>query len=429
MGRASSKCRRLVLLLPVAEYSMPALDSPDRSVASTEALPPSQRFEAIDSLRGLALFGVLAVNLVTEFRVSIFTQFLAPVASPTSLDAMASTFVSFALESKAFALFSMLFGLGLAMQADRLAPSGRAGYLLTRRLVVLLGFGLVHLLLIWNGDILTEYALAGLLILPLLRLPNSALIVTATALFAIHVLLVSSPTIVPWPDAAELAAHVARANAVYANGSYREIIRFSFDELRLILPLHVWVFPRTLALFLFGALVWRSGVLRRLNENHGLVAASAAIGLVAGIALTHAAQAGWLVAESAWGAWLTALAPVLMATGYGSLVLWAWQFNPARLLLHPFAAVGRMAFTNYILQSVIFVAIFFGYGLGGFGRWPAAPVLLMGAGVYAMQVLLSMAWLGHFRFGPIEWLWRSLMYARMAPMRRAPGPATAAIVR
>ncbi len=413
----------------VAEYSMSVPDSPGRSVASAAPLPPGQRFGVIDSLRGLALLGVLSVNLVTEFRVSIFAQFLAPVASPTHLDAMASAFVSFALESKAFALFSMLFGLGLAMQADRLAPSGRASYWLTRRLVVLLGFGLAHLLFIWNGDILTEYALAGLLVLPLLRLPNAALMVAATALFAVHVFLISSTSIVPWPDAAQLAAHVARANAVYANGSYREIIRFSFDELRLILPLHAWVFPRTLALFLFGALVWRSGVLRRLNENHALVAASAAIGLVGGIALTYAAQAGWLAADSAWAPWLAALAPVLMATGYGALVLWTWQFNRARLLLHPFAAIGRMAFTNYILQSLIFAAIFFGYGLGGFGRWPAAPVLLMGAGVYAVQVLLSMAWLGHFRFGPIEWLWRSLMYARMAPMRRAPSPATAAIVR
>jgi uncharacterized protein len=253
--------------------------------------------------------------------------------------------------------------------------------------------------------------------------------VAATVLFAFHVLLVSSPSMVPWPDATQLAAHVARASAVYANGGYPEVMRFSFDELRLILPLHVWVFPRTLALFLFGALLWRSGVLRRLNEKCGVVAASAAIGLVGGVALTYAAQAGRLATDTALDAWLTELAPVLMATGYGALVLWTWQFNRARRLLHPFAAIGRMAFTNYILQSLIFAAIFFGYGLGGFGRWPAAPVLLMGAGVYAVQVLLSLAWLGYFRFGPIEWLWRSLMYARMAPMRRAARTATPAIPR
>jgi uncharacterized membrane protein YeiB len=127
-----------------------------------------RRLESIDILRGLALFGVLSVNLVTEFRVSIFEQFLPQARERDLINRAVIWFVHNALELKAFALFSFLFGVGMAMQFERLSNTGRPLYWLTRRLLVLLSFGLIHLLLIWNGDILTEYALARLMVLPLL---------------------------------------------------------------------------------------------------------------------------------------------------------------------------------------------------------------------------------------------------------------------
>jgi len=120
-------------------------------------------------LRGFALFGVLAINLDTEFRVTLYEQFFTERAAG-ALDRLAQTILSLGFEFKAITLFSVLFGVGLAIQFDRLAANPRRTMLLIRRLAVLLGFGLVHLLLVWNGDILTEYAIAGLLILPLLFL-------------------------------------------------------------------------------------------------------------------------------------------------------------------------------------------------------------------------------------------------------------------
>ena len=113
---------------------------------------------------------------------------------------------------------------------------------------------------------------------------------------------------------------------------------------------------------------------------------------------------------------LAAFAPILLAVGYGAVVISAAQGLRAQRLLAPFAAVGRMAFTNYILQSVIFGFVFFGYGLGLFGRIGAAPALLLGIAVYGLQAILSTTWLRQFRFGPLEWLWRTLMYGRMQPM-------------
>ena len=145
--------------------------APD-GAASPRPINPSERIEAIDVLRGIALFGVLAINITSEFRISIFEQFLSHKHPASSLDRIVGTILTLAVDLKAFALFSLLFGIGLAIQFERLAASPRRTMLLVRRLVVLLAFGLIHLCLIWNGDILTEYALAGLLVLPFLFGPR-----------------------------------------------------------------------------------------------------------------------------------------------------------------------------------------------------------------------------------------------------------------
>jgi uncharacterized protein len=114
-----------------------------------------------------------------------------------------------------------------------------------------------------------------------------------------------------------------------------------------------------------------------------------------------------------------AFAPVLLALGYGAAIMALMQFPVARRLLSTFAPAGRMAFTNYLLQSVIFGFIFFGYGLGQFGRMGAATAFVIGVAVYVAQLILSKWWLRRYRFGPIEWLWRTLMYGVAQPMRKA----------
>src|SRR6185369_97528 len=164
--------------------------------STVSPVPPDERLASIDVLRGVALFGVLMVNLVTGFRVSIFQQFLPVEAAASALDRFAEGLVSLVLESKSLALFSLLFGVGLAIQFDRLLVRESAVYWLTRRLAVLLLFGLVHLLFIWNGDILTEYALAGFVALPFLRSPRWMLGLGAASLLALYVAM---PRLLPWP--------------------------------------------------------------------------------------------------------------------------------------------------------------------------------------------------------------------------------------
>src|SRR6476620_6422722 len=166
---------------------------------------PSERIDAIDVLRGVALLGVVAMNVVTEFRVSMFERFLfpkPPAASP--IDSAVETILMLAVDLKALALFSLLFGAGLAIQFERLAKSERRTSLLLRRLVVLLAFGLIHLCLIWNGDILTEYALAGLIFLPFLFGPRWLVAVAALASLGLYLEMQVFPPSGWWPSPAAL---------------------------------------------------------------------------------------------------------------------------------------------------------------------------------------------------------------------------------
>ena len=163
------------------------------------------------------------------------------------------------------------------------------------------------------------------------------------------------------------------------------------------------------ALFLLGALLWRVGLLRDIGRYKQALGVVAVTGIAAGALLTVLSAGGGAGAR---------LATVVLALGYGAAVLWLVQRPVAGRVLGAFAPLGRMAFTNYILQSLIFGFIFFGYGLGQFGRMGAAQALALGLVVYAAQMLLSAWWLGRFRYGPLEWLWRTLMYGRAQPMRR-----------
>ena len=387
--------------------------------AQIAAVAPDERIESIDVVRGIALFGVLIVNLITEFRVSIFQQFLGTTSTQTNLDSMVERIVSLGFEAKAFCLFALLFGVGLAIQYDRLCRLGSPPlYWLFRRLVVLLAIGLVHLLLIWNGDILTDYAVAGLVALPLLLMRARGLLVATASFLALYaagpVLLYSNL----WPDTATLQHHVSLANQVYSSGSFVEVWRFSLQELPLLLPLHIFVFPRTLALFLLGAWLWRAGVLKRPHDFRYQTITAAMVGIVGGAALAAVDSHGFLTRLGA-RPFLNAFTPVLLALGYGAAIMALMQLSLARRLLSTFAPAGRMAFTNYVLQSVILGFIFFGYGLGQFGRMGAATAFVIGVALYIAQMVLSKWWLRHYRFGPIEWLWRTLMYGVVQPMRKA----------
>jgi MFS family permease len=251
------------------------------------------------------------------------------------------------------------------------------------------------------------WSLPVLIVARLLYASRGTLALAAAALFALYLALPALALPLAWPDPAWLGSHVEQANQVVRNGSWWQVTRFSWDELPFLLPLHVHIFPRTLGLFVLGMLAWRCGIFSRAAGHRlAIVRLGCLLGTV-GIALALADTHG-----------LSNLAPVCLALAFAAAILYAVECTSARALLRPFSAIGRMAFTNYIGQSLVFGWLFFGYGLGWFGLLRPAPVLALGIAVYVVQVQLSRLWLRHYRFGPIEWLWRTLMYGARQAMRR-----------
>ncbi|MCP3470165.1 DUF418 domain-containing protein [Bradyrhizobium sp. CCGUVB1N3] len=368
---------------------------------------PSHRVGAIDALRGLALFGVLAINLETEFRISIFQRLLPSAPDPT-LNGIVDAALDLFVDMKAFALFSLLFGVGLAIQFDRLSTSSRRVSLLVRRLLALLLFGVIHLVLIWNGDILTEYALAGFVVLPFLFAPRWMIVTGSGIALSFYVLQPVLPTLITFPDQAAFRVLVRTANDIYANGSFAEVLALRIQELPALLPLHLYIFPRTVGLFLVGALCWRGGLFGDVaRRRRNLLMTVGLLGVAGGLLLAKLAHPSAGLAS-----------PIVLATGYAALVI-AIEQTPTGAWLFRFAEpVGRMAFTNYIVQSIVLGFIFYGYGLGLFGGLGSVAGLLLVVAIYAAQVLVSRLWLARFAYGPIEWLWRALMYGRAPAFRK-----------
>jgi uncharacterized protein len=287
--------------------------------------------------------------------------------------------------------------------------------LLVRRLVVLLAFGLIHLCLIWNGDILTEYALAGLIVLPFLFGPRWLLAVAALASLGLYLAMQVFPPPGLWPGTAALRQDVVEAHRIYPTGGFLDELAFRLREIPLFASLHAYIFPRTIGFFLLGAFAWRTGILR--NPPHRLLfsIAAACIGLGAALILCHA---GGLIAGGRIRALAEPLGTILLALGYGAAIIGIANLASGKRLLGWAAPLGRMAFTNYLAQSLIFGWIFYGYGLGLFGRLGAASALAIGVVVYIGQVFFSAWWLRRYRYGPVEWLRRTLMYGAAQPMRQ-----------
>jgi uncharacterized protein len=364
----------------------------------------AERYRTIDILRGLALFGVLMVNLLTVFRLPLLEYILRPHSDPGRANHAVDLLVAGFLEFKALTIFSFLFGLGIAIQAERAAARNvRAGSFLVRRMAWLFVLGSIHLFLIWNGDILALYAICGLLLLPFLRLRWPALLVIGAVAIALPEFV---PLGLPWPSGPAAAALIAQAHKVYGNGRFLEILSFRRQESwSLIVPLLVSILPRTVGLMFWGVAAWRSGIFREPERHRRGLVIAFALGAALGGAITALQTAN-------------TAAPILVALAYVSgLLLW---LTPARAAaFRGLAATGQMALTNYLVQSIVLGFLFYGYGFGLFGKLGSAAAACIGVALYAVQVQVSRLWLERFRFGPVEWLWRSLTYGQRQPFRRA----------
>ena len=218
-----------------------------------------------------------------------------------------------------------------------------------------------------------------------------------------------------------MRADAVAATHIYGQGSFMEILKFRWHETRhLIGPLLVNCLPRTLGLMLLGIVAWRSDIVRRSGRHRHLLWKIAIVGGLLGASgtayLMISASSG--TPASAWGPLFDTFACLSLASAYAAMiVLWADSDGGSRLK-QMLGAAGQMALSNYLMQSVVFGLIFYGYGFGLLGQLGSASVAGMGVIVYVLQLAFSRAWLRKFRFGPFEWLWRSLTYGHRQQIAR-----------
>jgi uncharacterized protein len=418
-------------------------------VAATDAAAPlaaGERLAHVDFVRGFALFGILLVNMAL-FKAPAIVQASAPAAT-NLLDQFAAQVINLFAEGKFFTLFSFLFGFGVATQLLRARQHGLPfAPRYTRRLLVLLLFGVAHATLLWYGDILVTYALIGFALL-LFRdsSPRAVLAWAIALLLGMSLLLGGGIAFVelqradPMAGAAILAAEreqlasveeeIIRDTGLYREGSYGELVLArTLAPVGLIYNLVTQGIP-VLAMFLLGLYAGRRGILADLPAHRGLLRRVRFWGLLLGLTfstLLLLAQAQ-LSLFAGLGVLLLAhsLTGPLLALGYAAtLVLLHGSQDEAkplrprwRALLAPLGAVGRMALTNYLLQTLICTTLFYGYGFGLYGQVGAALGFVLTLAIFALQVGWSVWWLRRFQFGPAEWLWRTLTYGRAQPMRR-----------
>lgn len=375
--------------------------------AATRLQPvtPGERIPALDVMRGFALFGVL-------LAYALWNLGHPPEDGYGQADRALNWALTVLVDTKAYTLFAFLFGLGFAIQltrAEARVTSIVAVY--CRRLLALLAIGLAHATLLRNGDILVPYAVMGFVLLLFRNASNQTLTVGALAglLFPYLARAAWGLTGAPFPRPPETQS-----------ASY---LADNFAWVRYWYSIAVTLWPASLPMFLFGLYAGR----RRFFENVPAHRTAVRRILITGLGLGLLAYAVRLLLFPKWpntspsfgrtfsfGLLGSAHAWGLVAC-YASALLLLWEKPVWRRWLAPLGAVGRMALTNYLLQAAIIVPVCLGFDL--FDKVTPSIGLLLALAVWALQLPLSVWWLRRFRFGPAEWVWRSLTYSSLQPMR------------
>ena len=389
-----------------------------------------ERIPALDIVRGVALLGIFIMNMPT-FSHSLFASAGEPEFFGAGLNAHAAVFRELVFAGKFNSMFSLLFGIGFTLQLGRLQATQpeRATWIYVRRLLVLLALGLVHAGLIWSGDVLVVYAVLGFVLLLLRRAPDALLLglLGACLLYPAASEMLRPHLLTPEVEA--IAAFVygdfeASNNHALGQGSF---VDAAIETSRML----AWGYGTTMgrwsyaafyvqmgtALFL-GYFVGRRGWVRRLPELMPRIRRIQWAALAVGGVCTAVFTAARAWAEAVDPSALTLLVNSCQTFGrFGLMIFYvltlvrlahlpAWQRR-----LAPFATAGRMPLSNYLLQTAMATFIFYGWGLGLWGRaGPVAELVLAVLLFTLVQLPLSIWWFRHWKTGPLEYAWRVLTY-------------------
>ena len=410
----------------------------DSSVVTSEApaatpLKKLARIEVLDVLRGFALLGIFLMNI--EYFNRPFQEFgMGIPVGTTGSDYVVARLTEIFVSGKFWVLFSMLFGMGFVVMQTQAKLDGRpfeAIYL--RRTCALLVFGLLHIALLWSGDILHSYALVALVLmwLPLTSVRASSLIGTGMYVAPAFLSLLMGILLSFAPkealekmtehsaESAQTAAEVAK---IYSNGSYLEVVQQRGWDFLHLLAFEPFVFISAFGIFLIGAAIMRSGRLLDLHANRAFflkamlgcgALAVAFIGLATMFHGHGAMEPNGMIEQA-----LMMMGNLPLSLFYLSTIAYTMSYVLGSRILGLLAPAGKMALTNYLTQSLIGSLVFYGYGLGMWQQWGRAELALFVMSVFIAQIIFSHLWLRYFQYGPMEWLWRALTYWTLPPMRR-----------
>ena len=408
------------------------------------------RILALDVIRGVGVMGIFSVNVIGFAMIE--AAYFNPAAyggdSGANLLLWAANMVL--VDGKMRSLFSILFGASMLLVIERAEIAGRSGWWTHfRRMIVLLGFGLVHYYCIWFGDILTLYAVSGLAVFAFRRMEPEKLVALGAAFLFAHMILVSiflygqhqaetaayaagatQSAIRDWKDGLgglhPSAKAIAADSALYL-GSYGAFLAHNLQRWTSVIGNTLPFMLDTMGLMLIGMAGYKSGFLTGewSDRRYRKIAVRAlAIGAIAGVAVAAADIASNFDPVVLFTAFVDLETPfiTIMALGYAALIiLLSRKAGPLTLRI---AAAGRCAFTNYLGTSIVASLVFYGWGLGAYAslsRWQAwllAPV------VWCVMLMWSKPWLDRFNYGPFEWAWRTLSRGRLQPMRKRDLPAS-----
>ena len=399
--------------------------------------PRARRIQVIDALRGFALLGILPMNMIS-FANPDWILFNPTVhGSFEGIEKWIWVVSHVLADQKFMTIFSPLYGAGILLFTANLERrSGKPTAIFLRRSLWLLVFGLLHWFLLWDGDILATYALSGMAVYWLRHRSPVFLALTGLAVIGVNtVLILGAGLSMPNMPASEVEAlyadfappaDVINADIALRQEPYlvqvRQRITDAPDNLFLFA---VWAFWRASGLMLMGMAAWKLRLFTAERPERTYIAL-AGVGLLVGLPLVSFGvwdriRMGWDAAHTFYGGGFqyNYWGSLLVSAGYIGFVMLAEQRDWLPGLRQHLAAVGRVAFTNYIMHTVICVAVFQGFGGSLYGTTSRLEQTIFILGVWALQIILSPWWLNRFRYGPLEWLWRSLTYGRMEPFRRS----------
>jgi len=395
----------------------------------------SNRILHLDIFRGFAILGIFMVNILV-MNVSFVHReaWLTEVFNPFNATSKINEVVYWSLEmfffNKFFPIFSFLFGIGVALQIRSLrAKMSDSTLFLARRFGALLIFGIAHIFFIWSGDILHLYALFGFVLILMYRTPPYLIFISALVLIFFPYFDEIYQYIIDYFEAnpqSELMRY-SREKLIWTKteGSYLAGMKLRISEYAFVFPFVVsFIIPIALAMTLFGLYVVKKGIIDRIDSFVNKIRIPFAILFVVAMAYRFTLQY-WVMPnfQLEHGTMLNfflmtlyVVSEIMLSFAYLMIIVHILRSKIGLRLLSPLRYVGRMAFTNYILQSVIGFLI-----METFGYYEALTPLgcvLTVLTVFAFQIPLSWFWLKHFNYGPLEWLWRCISYWKILPIKK-----------